>query len=137
MGVRRLRDNVGNGSRWRIRGFQAGGDLLFADSVRRSAADRRLLRGRLRLEGGSRSRYPSFEDGTGHLIGHIHADMEVVGEAGIRPYVYVESVEETLERITANGGEVVTPAYPEGDLKVAVFRDPTGNVLGIWQRVQR
>jgi uncharacterized protein len=80
---------------------------------------------------------PSFEDGTGHLIGHIHADMEVVGEAGIRPYVYVESVEETLERITANGGEVVTPAYPEGDLKVAVFRDPTGNVLGIWQRVQR
>jgi predicted enzyme related to lactoylglutathione lyase len=77
---------------------------------------------------------PSFEDGTGHVIGHIHGDMEVAGEAGIRPYVYVESVEATLERITSNGGTVVTPPYPEGDLTVAVFRDPADNVLGIWQR---
>lgn len=77
--------------------------------------------------------YPSFEDGTGHVIGHIRADMEVAGEAGIRPYVYVESVPETLERITENGGDVVTPPYPEGDLTVAVFRDPAGNVLGVWQ----
>jgi predicted enzyme related to lactoylglutathione lyase len=76
---------------------------------------------------------PSFEDGTGHVIGHIHSDMEVSGEAGIRPYVYVESVTGTLERITENGGEVVTPPYPEGDLSVAVFRDPAGNVLGLWQ----
>lgn len=77
---------------------------------------------------------PSFEDGTGHVIGHIHADMEVAGEAGIRPYVYVESVEDTLEKIASNGGAVVTSPYPEGDLTVAVFRDPAGNVLGVWQR---
>jgi uncharacterized protein len=77
---------------------------------------------------------PSFEDGTGHVIGHIHSDMEVAGKAGIRPYVHVESVNDTLGKITANGGEVVTPTYPEGDLSVAVFRDPAGNVLGIWQR---
>jgi uncharacterized protein len=76
---------------------------------------------------------PSFEDGTGHVIGHIHADMEVAGEAGIRPYVFVEGVEDALERIEASGGEVVTPPYSEGDLTVAVFRDPAGNVLGIWQ----
>src|SRR5882757_3512130 len=76
---------------------------------------------------------PSFEDGTGHVIGHIDAEMEVSGEAGIRPYVFVESVEGALERIAANGGEVVTPPYPEGDLTVAVFRDPAGNLLGVWQ----
>jgi predicted enzyme related to lactoylglutathione lyase len=76
---------------------------------------------------------PSFEDGTGHVIGHIHADMEVSGDAGIRPYVYVESVDSTLEKIEANGGVVVTAPYPEGDLTVAVFRDPEGNVAGIWQ----
>jgi predicted enzyme related to lactoylglutathione lyase len=76
---------------------------------------------------------PSFEDGTGHVIGHIHADMEVAGEAGIRPYVFVESVAAAIERIEANGGEVVTPPYPEGELTVAVFRDPAGNVLGVWQ----
>ena len=77
---------------------------------------------------------PSFEDGTGHVIGHVHADMEVAGEAGIRPYVYVESVEETLGEAIASGGELVMAPYPEGDLRVAVFRDTEGNVLGIWQR---
>jgi Predicted enzyme related to lactoylglutathione lyase len=77
---------------------------------------------------------PSFEDGTGHVIGHIHADMEVAGEAGIRPYVHVESVDDTLEKIVANEGTVITPPYPEGDLTAAVFRDPTGNVVGVWQR---
>ena len=76
---------------------------------------------------------PSFQDGTGHVIGHIRSDMEVSGEAGIRPYVYVGSVSETLTRVTANGGEVVTESYAEGNLLVAVFRDPAGNFVGVWQ----
>jgi uncharacterized protein len=77
---------------------------------------------------------PSFEDGTGHVIGHIHTDMEVAGEAGVRPYVFVEDVEETLQKAESNGAEVITSPYPEGDLTVAVLRDPEGNALGIWQR---
>ncbi|HSD25092.1 MAG TPA: VOC family protein [Solirubrobacterales bacterium] len=77
---------------------------------------------------------PSFEDGTGHVIGHIHADMEVAGGAGIRPYVYVDSVEQTLDRVASNRGEIVTAPYSEGDLSVAVFRDPAGNLMGVWQR---
>jgi uncharacterized protein len=51
------------------------------------------------------------------------------------PYNYVEDVDETIDKLVAKGGEVVTPAYPEGDLRVATFRDPGGNVMGIWQRV--
>lgn len=77
---------------------------------------------------------PSFQDGTGHVIGHIDGRMTVAGRAGARPYVYVESVERTLESVMANGGEVVTEPYPEGDLVVAVFREPGGSVLGLWQR---
>lgn len=77
---------------------------------------------------------PSFADGTGHVIGHIVRELEVAGEAGIRPYVYVDSVDETLAVVTANGGAVVTEPYPEGNLRVATFRDPAGNVVGIWQR---
>ena len=76
---------------------------------------------------------PSFEDGTGHVIGHIDGRMEVAGKAGNRPYVYVESVDRTLEKVTKNDGGVVTPPYPEGDLTVAVFREPGGSVLGLWQ----
>jgi len=77
---------------------------------------------------------PRFEDGTGHVIGHFVADLPVAGEAGILPYVFVERVDETLEKVIAHGGEVVTPPYPEGDLRVATFRDPAGNVVGVWQQ---
>ena len=37
----------------------------------------------------------------------------LAGEAGFRPYVYVESVDETLARVDENGGAA-------------------GNVLGVW-----
>jgi predicted enzyme related to lactoylglutathione lyase len=77
---------------------------------------------------------PSFEDGTGHVIGHFNSDHEVAGAAGIRPYVYVDRVGETLQRVDAAGGSTVTEPYPEGDLTVATFRDPAGNVVGVWQR---
>jgi uncharacterized protein len=77
---------------------------------------------------------PSFEDGTGHVIGHFIADAAVAGEAGIRPYVYVEDVDETLQQVAAQGGAVVEAPYAEGDLRVATFRDPAGNVVGVWQR---
>jgi uncharacterized protein len=76
---------------------------------------------------------PSFEDGTGHVIGHFVPDLAIAGEAGVRPYVFVEDVDEALERVVARGGAVMTPPYPEGDLWVATFRDPAGNVIGVWQ----
>jgi uncharacterized protein len=77
---------------------------------------------------------PSFTDGTGHVIGHFVADLPVAGEAGVLPYVFVESVDGTLEKAVARDGEVVTEPYPEGDLRVATFRDPAGNVIGVWQQ---
>jgi uncharacterized protein len=77
---------------------------------------------------------PSFEDGTGHVIGHLVADLPVAGEAGVLPYVFVERVDETLEKVVTQGGEIVRQPYPEGDLLVATFRDPAGNVIGVWQR---
>jgi predicted enzyme related to lactoylglutathione lyase len=77
---------------------------------------------------------PAFEDSGGHVIGHFSAEHAVAGEAGVRPYVFVEDVGETLERIRERGGEIVRQPYPEGDLTVAVFSDPAGNVLGVWQQ---
>jgi predicted enzyme related to lactoylglutathione lyase len=77
---------------------------------------------------------PSFEDGTGHVIGHFVADVPVAGEAGVRPYVYLESVDETLAKAVAHGGEIVAAPYPEGNLVVATLRDPAGNVVGVWQQ---
>jgi predicted enzyme related to lactoylglutathione lyase len=74
---------------------------------------------------------PSFSDGTGHVIGHWRTDLEPAGEAGVRPYVYVEDLGAALERAAAQGAEVVEP-YAEGTLRIAVIRDPAGNAIGIW-----
>ena len=76
---------------------------------------------------------PAFSDGTGHVIGHFVTDPPVAGESGVRPYIYVEDVSTTAERITANGGEILKQPFAEADLTVAVFTDPAGNVLGVWQ----
>ncbi len=77
---------------------------------------------------------PNFEDGSGHVIGHFMRDLPVAGASGVRPYVCVERVPETLDKAVSAGAEVVTAPYPEGDLTVATFRDPAGNVIGVWQR---
>lgn len=80
---------------------------------------------------------PGFEDGTGHVIGKFVTSQAATGEDGIRPFVDVESLDRTLARIAAHGGDVVTAPYPEEDVWVATFRDLAGNVLGVRQRGPR
>jgi uncharacterized protein len=76
---------------------------------------------------------PSFSDGTGHVIGRWVTDQAVTGSDGLRAYIYVADVEQTLTAVVASGGQIVSPPYPEGTLRVALFADPAGIVLGIWQ----
>jgi uncharacterized protein len=76
---------------------------------------------------------PSFSDGTGHVIGHWRTDLPTAGEAGIRPYIYVTRLAEVLRTAAEQGAEIVAPPYPEGNLTIALLRDPAGNVIGIWQ----
>ena len=76
---------------------------------------------------------PNFSDGTGHVIGHFVSDIPVAGPAGVRPYIFVSSVDDVLERAVAGGASIVTAPYPEGNLRVATFRDPAGNEIGVWQ----
>jgi predicted enzyme related to lactoylglutathione lyase len=77
-----------------------------------------------------------FADGTGHVIGHFVQHRAPTEEAGIRPYVFVTDVDDALARATSHGGTAVEPPYPEGNLRVATFRDPFGNVIGVWQEAE-
>jgi predicted enzyme related to lactoylglutathione lyase len=125
---------VGSGAEAEPRVFRHGGISYLrvaATAPRRSAAFYEAVFG-WRVDADRDD--PSFEDGTGHVIGHFMADLPVAGEAGVVPYVFVESVDVTLGKVVANDGEVATPPYPEGDLRVATFRDPAGNVIGVWQQ---
>jgi uncharacterized protein len=75
----------------------------------------------------------SFDDGSGALIGRWVTGRTAPREPGLVPYIYVERIDAIIERVVIQGGAVVRPPYPEGNLWVATFRDPAGNVMGIWQ----
>jgi len=76
---------------------------------------------------------PSFRDGTGHVAGAWVTDQEPSRTAGLLPYIYVDTIDVTTELIRDHGGEIIETPSPEGNLLVAIFRDPAGNVLGLWQ----
>jgi hypothetical protein len=75
----------------------------------------------------------SFSDASGDLIGAWITDRAIAREPGILAYISVGNVDSALARIRGEGGAVVLEPYAEGDLRVATFQDPAGNVLGIWQ----
>lgn len=78
----------------------------------------------------------SFADGSGHVIGHFVDDIKAAGDAGPRPYIYTDDIDATLKTVEKAGGSIVRGKYAEGgSLWVSLFRDPTGNVLGVWQRI--
>lgn len=75
----------------------------------------------------------SFDDATGNMSGAWMADQTVSRDAGFLPYIYVQHIDETVARIVGAGGEIARAPYAEGNLWVATFRDPAGNLAGIWQ----
>jgi len=54
-------------------------------------------------------------------------------EPGLLVYVMVDSVAETIEKVVAHGGEIVQPIGGDAPEITARFRDPGGNVLGLYQ----
>lgn len=80
---------------------------------------------------------PSFDDAGGQLSGAWVTDHLVATDPGLLPYIYVDQVEQAVARILAHGGEIVTNPFPEGLLTVATFRDPAGNVIGLWNDTTR
>ena len=75
----------------------------------------------------------SFDDRSGHLIGRWKTDRAVSNQPGLVPFIYVDRIDQIIERIRRQGGTIVRDRYAEGNLWVATFRDPAGNFMGIWQ----
>ena len=53
---------------------------------------------------------------------------------GILFYIRVDSVAATLDVILANGGEIVQPIGADAPEITARFRNPSGNVIGLYQQ---
>jgi PhnB protein len=73
-------------------------------------------------------------------ITYLHMPATDVRRAAVfyrDAYIYVADIKQTVALIVAHGGAVLTEPYPEGLLTVATFRDPAGNVIGLWHDTTR
>ncbi|MGP0016996.1 MAG: VOC family protein [Candidatus Sulfotelmatobacter sp.] len=75
----------------------------------------------------------AFDDGAGEVSGEWVLDRPPAAQPGLLVYIMVDSVAATLEAIMANGGEIVQPVGVDAPEITARFRDPAGNVMGIYQ----
>jgi predicted enzyme related to lactoylglutathione lyase len=79
----------------------------------------------------------AFDDGVGQVSGTWVLGRPPMATPGLLVYVMVDSVATTSAAVVANGGEIVQPADCDRKEIIARFRDPAGNVLGLYQeRVQ-
>jgi predicted enzyme related to lactoylglutathione lyase len=79
---------------------------------------------------------PSFDDATGNVSGAWVTGRNSSREPGLLPYIWVDSVDATLAEVKANGGAVVEETHqdsPDSNSWIAKFRDPAGNVIGLYQ----
>lgn len=75
----------------------------------------------------------AFDDGVGEVSGEWVLDRPPALEPGLLVYIMVDSVAATVELIIANGCEIVQPVGGDAPEITARFRDPGGNVIGIYE----
>jgi uncharacterized protein len=75
----------------------------------------------------------SFDDVTGEVSGTWVLGRRPAGKPGLLFYIMVDSVAATLDTIVANGGKIVQPIGADAPEITARFRDPAGNVIGLYQ----
>ncbi|HTK21855.1 MAG TPA: VOC family protein [Mucilaginibacter sp.] len=75
----------------------------------------------------------AFDDGVGVVSGMWTNQYKPSTEPGLMVYVMIDSVEETVEAVIANGGKIVQPIGMDAPEITARFSDPFGNVFGLYQ----
>jgi uncharacterized protein len=76
----------------------------------------------------------AFDDTTGQVSGTWVLGRRPASEPGLLFYIMVDSVASTVDAIAAGGGEIVQPIGADAPEITARFRDPGGNVIGLYQQ---
>ena len=79
----------------------------------------------------------AFDDTTGEVSGAWVLGRPPASAPGLLFYIMVDSVEAAVETVIANGGEIVQPIGVDAPEITARFRDPGGNVIGLYQEPVR
>ncbi len=75
----------------------------------------------------------AFDDTVGAVSGAFVLDREPAGVPGIISYIMVRDARAACESIVAHAGEIVRPIDPNSHVITAWFRDPGGNILGVYE----
>jgi predicted enzyme related to lactoylglutathione lyase len=75
----------------------------------------------------------AFDDATGEVSGTWVVGRPASSKPGLLLYIMVDSVSATVDAVVAHGGEIVQPIGGDAPEITARFRDPGGNVVGLYQ----
>lgn len=75
----------------------------------------------------------AFDDGVGQVSGTWTTNRFASSEVGVLTYIMVDSVQATIEKIMSLGCEIVQPIGMDAPEITARFRDPGGNIFGLYQ----
>jgi len=75
----------------------------------------------------------AFDDGVGEVSGTWVSGRSPSQEPGLLLYIMVDSVAATVDAVIVQGGELVQPIGADAPEITARFRDPAGNVIGLYQ----
>ena len=79
----------------------------------------------------------AFDDATGEVSGAWVTGRKAWPEPGLLFYVMVDSVAATIDAVVTNGGVLVQPIGADAPEITARFKDPAGNVIGLYQEPGR
>ena len=77
--------------------------------------------------------HTAFDDTTGEVSGTWVRGRSPGATPGLLLYIMVDDARATIAAIKAHGGEIVQPIGGDAPEVTARFRDPGGNVIGIYQ----
>ncbi|PYV91951.1 MAG: glyoxalase [Acidobacteria bacterium] len=75
----------------------------------------------------------AFDDTTGEVSGTWVRGRSPATSPGLLLYIMVDSVAATIDAVIAHGGELVQPIGADAPEITARFRDPAGNIIGLYQ----
>ena len=77
--------------------------------------------------------HTAFDDTTGEVSGTWVVGRKPSSEPGLLVYIMVDSVAAILDAVVAHGGEMAQAIGADAPEVTARFRDPAGNVIGLYQ----
>src|SRR5258706_5920797 len=75
-----------------------------------------------------------FDDPTGEVSGAWVLGRPPAAKPGLLFYINVDSVAAAVDAVVVHGGEIVQPIGADAPEITARFRDPAGNVIGLYQQ---